>query len=371
MKPKTFTCSHCGGEFPATQRTTFFDEDFCPDCLSETTRVCTDCGTRFWTDQDMGHEGSSLCPRCYHRHYTTCDHCGRTISLSDVYYEDDDEEQDYPLCLSCFQRRSNGKVIHDYYYRPEPIFYGSGPRFMGVELEIDGAGESDSKAERLMNIANANGLEHIYCKHDGSLDEGFEIVTHPMDLEYHLHEMPWARVLSEATSMGYTSHLARTCGLHVHVNRDAFGETASEQDAVIARILYFLEKHWDELLKFSRRTPRSLEKWAARYGYKDQPRELLDHAKNERSNRYACLNLTNVDTIEFRIFRGTLKYNTLIAALQLVNRICDAAFFMSDEDLKAMSWTTFVTGCTQPELVQYLKERRLYVNEPVAAEEEV
>ena len=31
---------------------------------------------------------------------------------------------------------------------------------------------------------------------------------------------------------------------------------------------------------------------------------------------------------------------------------------------------TFVSGCQQPELVQYLKERRLYVNEPVESEEE-
>ena len=44
---------------------------------------------------------------------------------------------------------------------------------------------------------------------------------------------------------------------------------------------------------------------------------------------------------------------------------------MSDDELKAMSWTTFAAGCTQPELVQYLKERRLYVNEPVESEEEV
>lgn len=36
-----------------------------------------------------------------------------------------------------------------------------------------------------------------------------------------------------------------------------------------------------------------------------------------------------------------------------------------------MSWTTFVSGCTQSELVQYLKERRLYVNEPVESEAEV
>ena len=48
-----------------------------------------------------------------------------------------------------------------------------------------------------------------------------------------------------------------------------------------------------------------------------------------------------------------------------------AEFSMSDEEVKAMSWTTFVSGCTRPELVQYLKERRLYVNEPVCVEEEV
>ena len=71
------------------------------------------------------------------------------------------------------------------------------------------------------------------------------------------------------------------------------------------------------------------------------------------------------------MFRGTLKYNTLIATLQLVDRICNMALFLSDEQLKEMSWTTFVSGCEQSELVQYLKERRLYVNEPVEGEVEI
>ena len=39
------------------------------------------------------------------------------------------------------------------------------------------------------------------------------------------------------------------------------------------------------------------------------------------------MNLTNDDTIEFRMFRGTLKFNTLIATLQLVDRVCDVAIF--------------------------------------------
>lgn len=59
--------------------------------------------------------------------------------------------------------------------------------------------------------------------------------------------------------MGYQSHQSGTCGLHVHVNRTAFGETEKEQDEVIARILYHFEKHWEELLKFSRRTYKQLK----------------------------------------------------------------------------------------------------------------
>ncbi len=372
MKPKIFICCHCGGEFPMEQRTTFQDEDFCPDCLSDLTRVCSDCGTRFWTDNDMGYDGHPLCSHCYNQHYTTCDCCGSTISLSNAYYEDDDEDQEYPLCLTCFRRRSNGKVIHDYHYRPDPIFYGEGPRWFGVELEMDGAGESHYNAEILLSAVNTDGEELLYFKRDGSLNEGLEAVTHPMSLDFHMHDMPWQRLLEEAKRLGYCSHQTNTCGLHVHVSRDAFGETSAEQDAVIARILYFIEKHWAELLRFSRRTPRSLERWAARYGYKDQPKDILDHAKKGPSGRYACLNLTNEDTIEFRIFRGTLKLNTLLATLQLVDRVCNVALCMSDDELKSMSWSTFVTGCDQQEaLVQYLKERRLYVNEPIEAEAEV
>lgn len=215
-------------------------------------------------------------------------------------------------------------------------------------------------------------MENLYCKHDGSLDDGFEMVTHPMTLAYHQAEMPWAAILRKAVQMGYTSHQAGTCGLHVHVNRTAFGNTESAQDAAIARVLFFVEKFWDELLKFSRRTQGQLNQWAARYGYKDQPKEILDHAKSGcHAGRYTAVNLTNADTVEFRMFRGTLKHNTLIATLELLDCIIDAAIYLTDDDLKAMSWSSFVIGCTQPELMQYLKERRLYVNEPVESEAEV
>ena len=71
------------------------------------------------------------------------------------------------------------------------------------------------------------------------------------------------------------------------------------------------------------------------------------------------------------MFRGTLKYNTFIATLQLVNQICSAALYLSDDEIRSMSWSAFSVGCNQPELVQYLKERRLYVNDAVKTEEEI
>ena len=366
----TFVCSICGAEHPEDQRTEVNGRELCPGCLSEQTTLCRVCGERVLREDNAGTEMHPLCQDCFDEYYTTCTRCGTLLRRSEAFYRDSDEAEEYPYCDSCYYTSPQG--IHDYYYKPEPIFHGEGPRYMGVELEIDGAGELDSKASQILDLANRGGSELLYCKHDGSLDDGFELVSHPMSLEYHCHQMPWADILKAAVRLGYQSHRASTCGLHVHVSRAAFGVTEAEQDAAIARILYFFEKHWEELLKFSRRTQRQLERWAARYGYKEQPRDILDHAKKgDGAGRYTCVNLQNEDTIEFRIFRGTLKLNTLIATLQLVDRICDVALFLSDEEIKAMSWTTFVTGCTQPELVQYLKERRLYVNDPVETEVEV
>ena len=371
MKESTFICTSCLEEFPLSLCHEVSGAPVCPHCLERETVICSRCGERLWSDENAGTCDVPLCEHCYNGYYTNCTRCGALIHNDDVYYEQDDPDNGDPLCGACYVQASRDRAIQDYYYKPEPIFYGNGPRFFGVELEIDGAGESNYNARRLLKIANGE-EERIYCKHDGSLDDGFEIVTHPMSLDYQVHHMPWERICEEASSMGYTSHQAGTCGLHVHVSRLAFGATELEQDAAIARVLYFFEKHWEELLKFSRRTRRQLEQWASRYGYKEQPREILEHAKKGyHGGRYTCVNLQPDSTIEFRMFRGTLKHNTLIATLQLVNRVCDVAIALSDDELKAMSWSAFVSGCTQPELVQYLKERRLYVNEPVCAEEEI
>lgn len=360
-------CSVCGRSFEEHELTEFDGRLFCDDCLDEQTVLCYDCDERIYRPQNEGTSEHPLCRGCYDDEYTYCQRCGVLLHHDDAYcYGDDD---DTPYCLSCYELEYDSS-IKEYSYKPEPIFYGEGNRFFGVELEIDDGGESDSSADDIMSVGNRT-AEHIYCKHDGSLYDGFEIVTHPMTLEYHLHKMPWKEVTDTAKKLEYISHQSDTCGLHIHVNRTTFGADSETQDEAIARVLYFIEKNWGEMLIFSRRTQEQLERWARRYGYKDQPKEVLEHAKQGYGRRYTCVNLTTDSTIEFRIFRGTLKLNTLYATLQLVNHICDVAVSMSDDEVRHLSWSRFVERITEPELIRYLKERRLYINDSIETEEEI
>ena len=114
-----------------------------------------------------------------------------------------------------------------------------------------------------------------------------------------------------------------------------------------------------------------MNRWAARYGYEKTGREILDKAKKGNNGRYAAVNLMNYATIEFRMFRGTLKLNTLLATLELVNAIIDTALNFTEDELHEMSWLDFVQTITEPELIRYLKERRLFINEIIENEEDI
>ncbi len=365
MKETKTTCSHCGAAILSEEESRSFDgQMLCGDCFREQTVVCDCCGKRVWRDNAEGDAHVTLCSPCYNYEYVNCEDCGRLVHKDDAYYENDDS--DYPYCQDCWNRMNN-RSIKNYSYKPEPIFYGSGNLFYGVELEIDKGGTYGDSAEELMRIANS-AENRIYCKYDGSIPEGFEIVSHPMSLEYHSNEMNWAEMMEKAVSMEYRSHQTSTCGLHVHVNRSAFGDEYEEQEQGLARIVFFVEKHWNELVRFSRRTMENLNRWAAKYAtISDSPKETYDKAKGKRMGRYTAVNLQNYDTIEFRMFRGTLRYNTFLASLQLVDEICQCAINMTDREMEEMSWLDFVQKIPseKKELINYLKEKRLYVNEPI------
>ena len=274
------------------------------------TVICDHCAERFYEDNIVEDDTHTLCDHCFNECYVRCEDCNHIIHRDRAYWDSDDNA----YCVSCWDEHN--EVIHEYSYTPDLVFHGKGLRHFGVELEIDDGGTVNCNAQKLLDIANAN-ADNLYIKTDSSLDEGLELVTHPMMLVYHLNEMPWA-----------------------------------------------------ELLRFSRRTQSQMNRWAARYGIRLTPSEQMSHAKNSCARRYTAVNLTNSDTVEIRMFRGTLKLNTLKATLQMVNHLVEVAVSMSDAAVQDMSWFDFLDEINEPELIQYLKERRLYVNEPVNTSEE-
>ena len=196
---ETYTCDHCGAVHPLDEMFHVGEDVLCPDCAGDLTILCDECGTRIYIDDDEGDDTRVLCHDCCVRHYTRCEHCGTLISNDSVYQYGGED-----LCRDCYDDRCESGPIHEYSYMPELVFHGKGLRRFGVELEIDEGGESTVHARRFLDIANRH-VENLYIKTDGSLDDGLELVTHPMTLEYHLNDMPWKDILDEAKRLGYRS----------------------------------------------------------------------------------------------------------------------------------------------------------------------
>ena len=298
MEENKVYCSCCGTAIDDDDYEELNGQIICDNCAVDSTCICNCCGSRIWNEDSYGDEYTNLCSHCYNNHYTRCSNCDCLIYEDDAYNLDG-----YSYCRECYdEERDKCHYIHEYGYKPELIFYGDSDRYFGVELEIDGAGKDDNYAEELLEIANMSD-EHIYIKSDGSLDDGMEIVSHPMTLKFH-KDFCWEEIMRKAISLGYRSHQTTTCGLHIHVNRDCLGEDRDDQEMVISKVLYFTEHHWNELLKFSRRSEYAMNRWAARYGYEYSSKAILEKAKKGGKGRYTSVNLCNYATIEFRKSRN-------------------------------------------------------------------
>ena len=117
-------------------------------CFHSETVECSHCGERIWADDNAGTDSTPLCNSCYDDYYTTCECCGRIIHRDYANYDDDD---DYAYCDRCYEERQNSS-IHEYNYKPDPIFYGDSKRYFGVELEIDEGGKNGDNADTLLGI---------------------------------------------------------------------------------------------------------------------------------------------------------------------------------------------------------------------------
>lgn len=303
-------------------------EYWCEDCAYNDAYRCDNCEEYFVADiMHIDEWGNQICDHCYDDGYITCEDCGRITN-------DYEEIDDCYYCSSCADDRREAEAdepIHQYGYKPAPIkvsrAFERGVKLMlGIELEVDCGSNRYDTAKEITDAAEGR----IYCKVDGSLrDNGFEIVTHPATLAYHLYDFRWANIMRIAKKNGYKSHDTETCGLHIHVGREEFGSSYEEREAVSRKLVVLVSVLKDEMTKFSRRKSAHLEHWAKIpaldfTGLSESA--ILDYAFNAvRFDRYVAVNLRNEHTVEFRLFRGTLKRDTLAASLQIVSNLCKFA----------------------------------------------
>lgn len=306
--------------------------------------ICDDCAEIFHNDLYNNVDDRCICNLCYNDSYSSCEHCGE-------HYHCDNGP-------SCDCEESCSGLIHSYSFSPVLKFRGESTNknpFIGFELEI----ESKSGSKRNQAQFCDDSLGHaVYLKEDGSLSDGFEIVSHPMTIEEHKKET-YQATFDGLSKMGAVSHNTSTCGLHFHVDK------RNMTDAHKVRFGSFFALSKNKLEVLARRTSKNYAK------FKDKGLDLKNYASSD--SRYEAINWTNDNTLEVRIFKGTLKYDTFMASMEL----CHAVFLFSrrasnfegpfEENILWAGFIKFLKSNVEryPFLLSYIESKSEKLNESI------
>ena len=278
---------------------------YCPGCTSNWQEefpdhaTCDECGQMYREADDMFwsevHD-DSRCLDCYNNEIE-CDDCGECFNEEDGH--------------SCDGRRPNNysEYVKSYSYKPEARFWGIGKYYLGFELEVedtdDNYAEGAELAFRAMN-PNANRKYRGYLKGDGSLVNGFEIVTHPHTLEEYQKNFPWD-MLTQLKKLRFRSWNTSTCGLHVHVSRTAFDDDDHQ--------IRFIKLIYDNQRQVQRIAGRS-----SNYASFSDAGKIIPKVKykSQSNGRYAAVNVEPDNTLEVRVFKGSLHIPRILSGLEFV-----------------------------------------------------
>lgn len=280
--------------------------------ITTSTRCCTRCSNNYLSrydfitnmELDIDEEDSGLCPECRKRKFVTPYH-------------------------RLTPKLKFGNTDHD----ADPDLY------LGFELEVARGGERNSVAAKVMDLMNEN-EPTVYCSHDSSINCGFEIISHPLTMEKHrdnkeLYEKLFKMLVHE----GYRSHDDSSCGLHVHFSRAYF----DKYEGSIDRLIFIMNKFWDDIVLFSRKTQDAIERYARTLSGWDRDEFIERWDKSgDHDGHYYALNLVNEHTIEFRIWRGTLKLSTFMLTMEATYNMIQAAAHKTLAELDDMKFEDFL-----------------------------
>ena len=380
-------CPHCGrpiadGDETYTVTVGYgLTEVWCSECVEDDAGVCDRCGDLYASDTCTGVHTTSrrwaegYCPDCAEDHATRCDVCGEYwdnnhIAEYEIYgrgYNEVCEEcrEDFYFCEDCDNLVDGDDVVEidGYFYCPDcaeqyTVIQGYGHTYanqfyrmngepdtglyLGIELETECDGDPNIAAGTLKRFI---GGERQDIKQDGSLNDGFEIATQPMTPRYHIESGYWRDVVKVLRDYNCRSHDPGTCGLHIHISRDYF-----DNQSQICTLDRLIQTHSTEWIRFSRREGGSADRWCnieTDYDLGIKPNDP-DYVKREkwvscksRGDRYKALNLTNSRTVEVRLWRGTLKLQTLLATIEATAGLA----ILAKESRKPYEYEHMPWGC--------------------------
>ena len=256
--------------------------------------------------------------------------------------------------------------IHQFNYIPKYIKYfmpgesEDTTLLLGAEIEVGGNNNVTSdndknstvkKCIQIMNGSDSDEENLIYSTHDSTVQIEFD--TMPCSLEFHKNKMNYREMFEYLDKEGYKGHDCETAGLHIHANRSYLGKSRISQELVISKILYILEKFNDKICVIARRD----NDYSEFVGEKQNEDSIVElYGKYKDKGKRAALNLQHKDTIEFRMFKSTLKYETFILTLEFVKDIIDYAKSVDIEEIELAKWSDLMK-CFSSELRKYYEFR--------------
>jgi len=313
-------------------------QTWCETCTSNNAHWCDLCDSYF-TGYTYGTDDSNevMCERCYENNTTYCEDCDATYLNGCEYNHDEDNDT---------------RLVHDYSYRPDPKFHSAEDEntrlYFGIEVETEVRGGSYENRRYAAEYAVRLEQEGLaYLKSDGSLECGFEIVSHPMTHNYFMNKASvlWNTIGTLKSDYDMMAWGTKTCGLHIHISRAGFNG-GSHQHRFLQ--LVYNNKDFYEVL-----AGRSSSHWA-KFNDNIDPdtgqKSLKHKFQRGGSDRYSAVNTNNRQTLEMRIFRGSLNTRFIKSCIDLAHASVEFTRVMSVPEVR-----NHKLDCIN--LIQYIRER--------------
>jgi hypothetical protein len=278
----------------------------CNNCFTLNYRECSCCHKFFNRTDITSHKDIIYCRQCFEKSFDVCTHCNSIQpkgTLRRII------RSKHLVCEKCYNYYG---PIAVYETKPKIEFQGRPPHYYGIELEVEL--ENQNKEERGVLAQKVVELfdDFVIVKEDGSLRCGFEICTQPASREEQI--LRWNKFFDNmpANLVSFNSP-HNNCGLHIHCSKKPLSLLT------IAKIVVFVndEKNQKHVETIAGRGSNNYS-LILKKNYATVKR--ISDGNLCRENRYEAVNLVNRKTIEFRLFKGTLKRESLFKAVEF----CDS-----------------------------------------------